>query len=448
MNFKKIRLVAGREFSIRVKKKSFILTTILTPILFVALAVSPSLFMMLDMDNTQDKILVIDNSDVIVQSLVSTEQLLYEISEEKDIEVLKADFEKLDATAVISISPFDTLNNVSVVAYSVKQLDVNLTTDITDDINKIVEQYKLKQYDIENFEQILADINTPMSFNNYIIGEDGQEKESMVEINMMISLVMGMIIYMFVVMFGNMVMTSVINEKSNKIVEVIVSSVKPFDLMMGKIIGVASVALTQFLIWVVLTIAILMGVTAFAGGELFSNPEMVEQMGTMAPMDPSQIEALSSESGISEVVGAIANINWGYIIGCFLIYFVLGYLLYASMFAAVGSAVENEADTSQLMIPITIPLIIGLLIMMQTFNNPDSSLSFWASMIPFTSPMVMLARVPFEGGVPTWELLLSIGILLLTIVVVVYLAAKIYRVGILMTGKKYSWKDLWTWIKY
>lgn len=448
MNFKKIRLVAGREFSIRVKKKSFILTTILTPILFVALAVSPSLFMMLDMDNTQDKILVIDNSDVIAQSLVSTEQLLYKISEEKDIEVLKADFEKLDATAVISISPFDTLNNVSVVAYSVKQLDVNLTTDITDDINKIVEQYKLKQYDIENFEQILADINTPMSFNNYIIGEDGQEKESMVEINMMISLVMGMIIYMFVAMFGNMVMTSVINEKSNKIVEVIVSSVKPFDLMMGKIIGVASVALTQFLIWVVLTIAILMGVTTFAGGELFSNPEMVEQMGTMAPMDAEQMEALTSESGIGEVIGAIANVNWGYIIGCFLIYFVLGYLLYASMFAAVGSAVENEADTSQLMIPITIPLIIGLLIMMQTFNNPDSSLSFWASMIPFTSPMVMLARVPFEGGVPTWELLLSIGILLLTIVIVVYIAAKIYRVGILMTGKKYSWKDIWTWIKY
>jgi ABC-2 type transport system permease protein len=312
----------------------------------------------------------------------------------------------------------------------------------------VIEQYKLKQYDIENFEAILADINADMSFNNLILGEDGQEKESMVEINMMISLIMGMIIYMFVAMFGNMVMTSVINEKSNKIVEVIVSSVKPFDLMMGKIIGVAAVALTQFLIWIILTLGILMGISAYAGMEMFADPQMAQQMEMMAPMGAEQMEMMTSQGAMSEVLGVITSVDWGYIIGCFLIYFILGYLLYASLFAAVGSAVENESDTNQLMIPITIPLIIGLLLMMQTFNNPDSTVSFWASMIPFTSPMVMLARVPFEGGVPTWELLLSIGILLLTIIVVVYLAAKIYRVGILMTGKKYSWKDIWTWIKY
>lgn len=448
MNFNKIKLVAGREFSIRVKKKSFILTTILTPLLFVALSVAPALFMRLDMDSKQDRILVVDNSAVVASNLKSNDQLEYVVSQNNDIEALKADFNNLNVDAIVAISPLDSANNVSVVAYSVKQLNADLSSDISGDIKNVIEQYKLKQYDIENFEAILADINADMSFNNLILGEDGQEKESMVEINMMISLIMGMIIYMFVAMFGNMVMTSVINEKSNKIVEVIVSSVKPFDLMMGKIIGVASVALTQFLIWIILTLSILMGISAYAGMKMFADPQMAQQMEMMAPMGAEQMESLTSQGAMTEVLGVITSVDWGYIIGCFLIYFILGYLLYASLFAAVGSAVENESDTNQLMIPITIPLIIGLLLMMQTFNNPDSTVSFWASMIPFTSPMVMLARVPFEGGVPTWELLLSIGILLLTIIVVVYLAAKIYRVGILMTGKKYSWKDIWTWIKY
>ena len=448
MNFKKIKLVAGREFSIRVKKKSFILTTILTPLLFVALSVAPALFMRLDMDSKQDRILVVDNSAVVASNLKSNDQLEYVVSQNNDIDALKADFNNLNVDAIVAISPLDSANNVSVVAYSVKQLNADLSSDISGDIKNVIEQYKLKQYDIENFEAILADINADMSFNNLILGEDGQEKESMVEINMMISLIMGMIIYMFVAMFGNMVMTSVINEKSNKIVEVIVSSVKPFDLMMGKIIGVAAVALTQFLIWIILTLGILMGISAYAGMEMFADPQMAQQMEMMAPMGAEQMEMMTSQGAMSEVLGVITSVDWGYIIGCFLIYFILGYLLYASLFAAVGSAVENESDTNQLMIPITIPLIIGLLLMMQTFNNPDSTVSFWASMIPFTSPMVMLARVPFEGGVPTWELLLSIGILLLTIIVVVYLAAKIYRVGILMTGKKYSWKDIWTWIKY
>ena len=217
MNFKKIKLVAGREFSIRVKKKSFILTTILTPLLFVALSVAPALFMRLDMDSKQDRILVVDNSAVVASNLKSNDQLEYVVSQNNDIEALKADFNNLNVDAIVAISPLDSANNVSVVAYSVKQLNADLSSDISGDIKNVIEQYKLKQYDIENFEAILADINADMSFNNLILGEDGQEKESMVEINMMISLIMGMIIYMFVAMFGNMVMTSVINEKSNKL---------------------------------------------------------------------------------------------------------------------------------------------------------------------------------------------------------------------------------------
>ena len=251
---------------------------------------------------------------------------------------------------------------------------------------------------------------------------------------------MGFVIYMFVTMFGNMVMTSVINEKSNRIVEVIVSSVKPFDLMIGKILGVASVALTQFFIWVILTLAIVFGFQLAMGPELMGDPEAMEQMTQMAGMGTEQITemAQASDSEMAQVFSAIKEVNFGLIIGCFLIYFVLGYLLYASLFAAIGSAVDNEADTQQLVLPVTIPLIIGLLLMLQAFQNPDSQLAFWGSMIP----------VPFEGCVQTWELLLSIGLLLITFLIAVFFSGKVYRIGILMHGTKYSWKDIWKWLKY
>ncbi len=447
MDFKKIKLVMGREFSIRVKKKSFILTTILTPILFAALMIVPSLIMTMDLDAETDRILVVDQSGVVAQNLESNADIEYIISENDDIEALKKDIENLDVYAIIRISALDSTNNVTVDAYATKQINAGVSDEMEGDINDIIEKHKLGQYDIENFDKILADINTGIAMNTYILGSDGEERQSMVGVNMIISFVMGFIIYMFVVMFGQMVMTGVINEKSNKIVEVIVSSVKPFDLMIGKIVGVASVALTQFLIWVVLTGAIVIGVTAFMGPQT-ADPQATEQMMSMSGMDPAMMEDLSDSSMVAQMLSVLKEINIPLILGSFLIYFILGYLLYASMFAAIGSAMDNEADSQQLVLPVTIPLIIGLLIMMQTFQNPDSALSFWASMIPFTSPMVMLARIPFEGCVQTWELLLSIGILLVTFLVVVYFAGKIYRIGILMRGTKYSWKDLYKWLKY
>ncbi len=447
MDFKKIKLVMGREFSIRVKKKSFIITTIVTPILFAALMIVPSLIMTMDLDSETDRILVVDRSGIVAQNLESNADIEYVISEEMNIEALKKDIDNLDVYALIQISELDSTNNVVVDAYAPKQINAGVSDEIEGDINNIIEKYKLSQYDIENFDKILADINTGIALNTYIVGADGEERESMVGVNMGISFVMGFIIYMFVVMFGQMVMTSVINEKSNKIVEVIVSSVKPFDLMIGKIVGVASVALTQFLIWVVLTGAIVIGVSVFMGPQV-ADPQATEQMMSMSGMDPAMMEDLSDSNMVSKMLNVVKEINIPLILGSFLIYFILGYLLYASMFAAIGSAMDNEADSQQLVLPVTIPLIIGLLIMMQTFQNPDSALSFWASMIPFTSPMVMLARIPFDGCVQTWELLLSIGILLVTFLVVVYFAGKVYRIGILMRGTKYSWKDLYKWLKY
>ena len=440
MDFKKIKLVLGREFSIRVKKKSFIITTIVTPILFAALMIVPSLIMMADLDKDVNRVMVLDDSGVVAQALESGAEIEYVIPENIDLEFAKNHLDSLGVYAVMYVSPLDTANNVTVDAYAVKQINAKVSDAIKADVNDVIERYKLQQYNIENYDRIQADLNHEVDLNTYIVGEDGQERESILGISMAISFIMGFIIYMFVTMFGNMVMTSVINEKSNKIVEVIVSSVKPFDLMIGKILGVASVALTQFFIWVVLTLAIVFGFQLAMGPELMSDPEAMEQM--MAQI------ASASDSETAQVFTALKEVNFGLIIGCFLIYFVLGYLLYASLFAAIGSAVDNEADTQQLVLPVTIPLIIGLLLMLQTFQNPDGQLAFWGSIVPFTSPMVMLARVPFEGCVQTWELLLSIGLLLVTFLIAVYFSGKIYRIGILMHGTKYSWKDIWKWLKY
>lgn len=219
--------------------------------------------------------------------------------------------------------------------------------------------------------------------------------------------------------------------------------------MMGKIIGVASVALTQFFIWVILTLLLVFGGFAIMGQDLLGNPEAMSQMTNMVGMDAQGMaNQMLESSGPQTFINSILGINWLYIIVCFVIFFVLGYLLYASMFAAVGSCVDNEADTNQLVLPVTIPLLIGMFIMIQVFQNPDSSLSFWGSLFPLTSPMVMMARIPFEGGVPMWELLLSIGLLVITIAFVIWGAAKIYRVGILMSGTKYTWKDIFKWLKY
>ena len=447
MDFKKIKLVLGREFSIRVKKKSFIITTIVTPILFAALMIVPSLIMMADLDKDVNRVMVLDDSGVVAQALESGAEIEYVIPENIDLEFAKNHLDSLGVYAVMYVSPLDTANNVTVDAYAVKQINAKVSDAIKADVNDVIERYKLQQYNIENYDRIQADLNHEVDLNTYIVGEDGQERESILGISMAISFIMGFIIYMFVTMFGNMVMTSVINEKSNKIVEVIVSSVKPFDLMIGKILGVASVALTQFFIWVILTLAIVFGFQLAMGPELMGDPEAMEQMTQMAGMDSEQMAqiASASDSETAQVFTALKEVNFGLIIGCFLIYFVLGYLLYASLFAAIGSAVDNEADTQQLQIPVTIPLLLAFFIAFYAFKAPDSQLVFWGSMIPFTSPIVMLARIPF--GVPAWEIIVSVVLLLLTFAGTAWMSAKIYKIGILMFGKKTTFRDLYKWLR-
>ena len=254
---------------------------------------------------------------------------------------------------------------------------------------------------------------------------------------------------MFIALFGGMVMSSVIEEKASRVVEVLVSSVKATELMFGKIIGVALVALTQFFLWIVLTLAILGIVGAVSGQNLLQGADTTQMVQTVGVLQAEQAEevaaALSDQGEMGVIFSTLGNLPFGQILVCFVVFFLFGYMLYASLFAAIGSAVENEGDTQQLQIPITIPLLLGFFIAIYAFKAPDSALVFWGSMIPFTSPIVMLARLPF--GVPVWEIVLSIVLLIATFAVCAWISAKIYKVGILMFGKKSTWKDLWKWFK-
>ena len=352
---------------------------------------------------------------------------------------MKADFDDLGIDVLVVVSGLDADNNVSVTTYSKEPVSLEDKSSISRKVETAVRDYKLKAYDIVGYEDIMAKVKTDVPVEALTLTSDGGEKADSVEAYMIMAYIMSFLIYMFTFMFGNMVMRGVIEEKSNRIVEVVVSSVSSFELMMGKIIGVAGVALTQFIIWIVLTLLLVS-----AGGALFG----ADLLSSGAAAVPGAAEATDAVAGsvANGILGGLASLNIPYLLVFFLIYFLLGYLLYASMFAAVGSAVDNEADTGQLAMPITIPLMLGLFIMLHTFQHPSSGLSFWASIIPFTSPMVMLARLPF-GVVPGWQLALSIALLLLTFVFVTYLSARIYRVGILMYGKKASFKDLYKWMK-
>ena len=457
MNWKKVGIVISHEYSTRVRKKSFILTTLLTPI-GMALLICVPMLIMLFTGNENQKVKVIDQSGIVAPYLESGEKVTYVMGVEGEtVDLLKDIFDELDYYAIVGISPLDEKGEVSVVSYSKEPLNMDLKNSINRAVNKAVETRKLTRYDIQNLDEILADVKTDIKLNSMTLTSDGDAKEDSVEIYMILSYLMSFLIYMFVFMFGTMVMRSVIDEKSSRVVEVIVSSVKSVELMMGKIIGVALVALTQFFIWIALTFIIVTAVNAAAGPKLMQNiggmGEVIAIAGDDNHIGPEDMETILQSAGQSEdapealkLIGQLRNLDWFYIIGCFLVYFLLGYLLYASMFAAIGAAVDNEADTSQLQLPVTIPLIIGIFIMLHTFEHPNSALSVWTSIIPWTSPMVMLARIPF-GVVPVWQLLLSIVLLALTFLATAWFSAKIYRIGILTYGKKSTFKDLFKWMK-
>ena len=451
MKMRNIKTIISREYLIRVKKKSFLITTFLVPVLFAALCILPSVIMLMAKEKGKE-IAVVDQSGIVMPYLTDNKSVEYIDHSDKTVEDKKAFVNEYGVDALVIISPIDSAtNSVNVASYSEKPLSIDLTEDVRSKVDDAVEDYRISQYDIADLKAIMEDIRVDVPMSTFVFDESGEEKEASFEVPMIISMVLSMVIYMFVMMFCGMVMQSVIEEKSSRVVEVLVSSVKATELMFGKIIGVACVALTQFFLWIVLTLVLVSGFSAFVGFDsLMGDPAQAEQMmemtATMGGVDVAEMTAaMTEDNGLGTVLNTLKDFNWGQMIFAFVVYFILGYLLYASFYAAIGSAVENEADTQQLQMPLTVPLMIAFFVALYAFKAPDSAAVWWGSMIPFTSPIVMLARIPY--GVTTWELALSMGLLAVTFVACGWVSAKIYRIGILMFGKKTTFKDLWKWLR-
>ena len=451
MKLRNIGIIISREYLTRVKKKSFLLTTFLVPVLFAAVCILPSVIMMLAKD-TGKQVAVVDQSALVMPYLVDTETSDYADYSTQSVDSLKSNFAELGLDVLLVVSPVDSVTkSVTVSSYSEKPISIDMKEALASRINEAVEDYRLSFYDTADLKQIMADVKSDVSIATYLVDESGSEKITSAEVYPIISMVLSIIIYMFIDMFSGMVMQSVIEEKSSRIVEVLVSSVKATELMFGKIIGVACVALTQFLLWIVLTGVLVGGFSAFIGFDsLMGDPAQAEQImqmaGTTGGVSMESVTSMTqNESEIGAVLNTLRDLNYGQLILSFIVYFVLGYLLYSSLFAAIGSAVENEADTNQLQMPVTVPLMLAFFIALYAFRAPDSQIVFWGSMIPFTSPIVMLARIPL--GVPTWELVLSIALLAGTFIACAWMSAKIYKIGILMFGKKTTFQDLWKWLR-
>ena len=466
MNLSKLGIIIRREYLNKVKKKSFLIITFLAPILFAAICILPSIIMMGTKEETK-KIGVLDRSGLVTPYLENNDVTEYIFLEDVDPEVVKTNLKEYGIDVLLSISELDVENRtVNADCYSEKPLGMDTGSLIENRINDAVEAYRIESYGIENLEEIMAGVKSNVKLHSYKVDESGKETISESGVYMAVSMILGMALYMFIAIFSGMVMSSVIEEKSSRVVEVLVSSVKSTELMFGKIIGVALVALTQFLLWIVLTLAILAVAFGIMGKDklmgMMGDDQTAQMAEMMAPgvnipgatidlesataaLTDTTAVAAGEPTGMQAIMGTLGNLNVPQLVISFLLFFIFGYLLYASMFAAIGSSVENEGDSTQLQLPVTIPLVLGFFVALYAFKAPGSSLVFWFSMIPFTSPIVMLARIPF--GVATWELVLSIVLLILTFFGCAWASAKIYKVGILTYGKKSTFKDLFKWLK-
>ena len=435
-----VSIIIQREFNERVRKKSFIITTILMPVLMIALMIAPALIMEYSRGE-QKTIAVIDDSGLVAPQLQSDEELRFE---QTDLSTEEARRSLTDRFGVLYIGS-DILENPSnVKLYANASSSLSIESNITGQIEDILEAEKLKAYHIDNLQQILDEVKTSVTLQTFR-NDKSQEAESQAQSSTVATAagyILGFVLYMFLLIYGSMVMQSVIEEKNNRVLEVVVSSVRPFDLMLGKILGVALVAVVQVLIW---------GVLIFAVGALVL-PQLMpaEMMAGVQAMQQGMPDAAAMGDMDPEMLQAVAAVtDTGYILRifvCLLLFVFGGYLLYSAMFAAVGSAVDNVQDASQLQMPVTLPIILALLMMLAVIKDPNSSLAFWFSIIPFTSPVVMMARIPYD--IPLWEIVLSLVILYASFVAMVWFAGKIYRVGIFMYGKKPTFKELLKWVRY
>lgn len=441
----KILLIIRREYTTRVQKKSFIILTLLMPVMMAALMILPAYFATMD-DEQVRTVAVYDGSAIFLGKLENSEFTKFKFIPKEEYQTTKEHIKGSKYYALLDISPnFLTTNSVQVISGS--NIPFDLKSQIQNKLQSVIENDKMaevvRQTAIPDLQERIKATRTHINIDTIKLDEGGKAKKSSTEIGMVLGYIFGFMIYMFIFIYGTQVMQGVMEEKQSRIVEVIISSVKPFQLMMGKIIGIAFVGLTQFALWVILGFTILTASKSFYPGA--SSTQQIKDV--MAQnQDAVQQTAGAQMDKMQEVFSMISTINFPLIIGCFFFFFIGGYLLYSSMFAAVGSAIDAQEDAQQFMLPVTIPLILSILVLMSAIKSPEGPIAFWFSIIPFTSPIVMMARIPF--GVPGWQIALSMFLLVATFVGMVWVAGKIYRTGILMYGKKPTWKELGKWLMY
>ena len=440
-------LVLKREYLTRVKKKSFVIFTLLVPFLFAGMTILPTYLAMMD-DEKERIIGVYDETGIFLGRIENTEYTLFHFMPKDEYQKEKENLKSNKFYALLHI-PHNLLAANRVQMISHKQINMDIKNMVDRKLERILESDKkqrvIEESGVPDLEEKLAATKTRINLETIKIGEQGESVKSSAEMAMGFGYAAGFIIYMFVFIYGAMVMRGVMEEKTNRIVEVIISSIKPFQLLFGKIVGIGLVGLTQLVFWIVFGTAIVTGIQLALApdqAELMSQSQNLMQSGAM-----SQVGAGTAQENVAlEVIEMAGNLNLKKILFAFLFYFLGGFLMYASLLGAVGSAVNHEEDAQQLMLPVTIPLIFSIIILFAVIRNPEGPLAFWASMVPLTSPVIMMARVPF--GVPLWELLLSMGILLLSILGTIWMAGKIYRTGILMYGKKVNLKEIVKWLTY
>ena len=435
-----VSIIIQREFNERVRKKSFIISTLLMPLLMLLLMAAPALVMQFSRGE-EKTIAVVDQSGLVAPQLEDDEELSFRIV---DMPVEEARKQTEGLFGVLWIGADILADPSAVKLYANSSSSLSLELSITGRIERILEAEKLKAYDIDNLQQILDEVATSVTMQTFR-NDKSQEEETQAGSSAVATaagFILGMILYMFLLMYGAMVMQSVIEEKQNRVLEVMVSSVRPFQLMLGKILGVAAVAVVQVLIWGVLIVVLgsfvmpmLLPEEVLAGAQAMQ--QGMPDATALAGVNPDMLQAVAAVTDTAYIAK---------LFGCLVLFVFGGYLLYSAMFAAVGSAVDNVQDTQQFQLPITLPIILALIVMMTVIKDPNSPLAFWCSMIPFTSPIVMMARVPY--GIPWWEVALSLARLYASFVAMVWFAAKIYRVGIFMYGKKPSFKELLKWVRY
>ena len=436
----KTLLVISREYWTRVRKKSFVVMTILGP-LMIALIYAVPIWLSKKTDEVK-VVEVVDETGFFALQMESNDKIEYKLS--LDLDESKEHLESKDISAILHIPKREySIPQNAFLLYASDEPTLIIQTDLSNSLQSILrDRIMLDVLNIEEVDvQMVKNSKIKVSSQNITTGKSG-----FVEIKSGLGIVLGMLIYFFIFMFGSQVMRGVMEEKTNRIMEVMVSSIKPFQLMMGKIVGIALVGLTQVLLWVLLSFFVITGIQ-------LSNPDIFRQIKNTEvtvlsanSAETTEVVKETANSQISELLGGLMSIDFGVIIGSFLFFFIFGYLVYASLFAAIGSLIENETDSNQFILPITALMLVAIVMMPTIINNPNGTVAFWLSIIPFTSPVTMMVRIPF--GVQYWEIAVSMLLLILTFFATTKLAAKIYRTGILMYGKKITYGEVWKWLKY